>query len=86
MYSSAEKVLILNWRRRQVAAEHPNPRKLSRVMEEYRACPSREKVQIESRAYPFSSQYSVSRSSRARFSLFRMGLILPGVNEKSMNG
>ena len=32
--SSTEKVLILNWFFRRVVAEQPNPRKLSRVIEE----------------------------------------------------
>ena len=55
-------------------------------MEEYRAWVSLEKVQIELRAYPFSRQWRVIASSRARFSRRGMGGTLLVVNVKSMNG
>ena len=34
-YDAISKVLILNWSFKSVVAEQPNPKKLSRVMEEY---------------------------------------------------
>ena len=55
-YCSTENVLILNWSFSRVVAEHPNPRKLSLVMDEYSASLLLEKVQIELRVYPFFVQ------------------------------
>lgn len=48
-YSFTENVFILNWSFSKVVAEHPNPRKLSLVIDEYLAFASFENVQMEVR-------------------------------------
>ena len=55
-YSSTENVLILNCSLRSVVAEHPNPRKLSLVIDEYFASFTFAKVQIELRSYPLPNK------------------------------
>ena len=80
------KVLILNESLKSDVAEQPNPRKLSLVIDEYRALDLEENVQIESRDNPRLKQYSVMESSIRRFSFFAIAFTLLSVKVKSING